>query len=36
VKISPHLGYREAGVENRTRQMLCFVYEIEILEVERS
>jgi len=36
VKISPHLGYREAGIENRIPPNAVLVYEIEVLEVERS
>jgi peptidylprolyl isomerase len=36
VKISPYLGYREAGVENRIPPNAVLVYEIEVLEVERS
>jgi FKBP-type peptidyl-prolyl cis-trans isomerase len=36
VKISPHLGYREASVENRIPPNAVLVYEIEILEIERS
>jgi FKBP-type peptidyl-prolyl cis-trans isomerase len=36
VKISPHLAYREVGVENRIPPNAVLVYEIEVLEVERS
>jgi FKBP-type peptidyl-prolyl cis-trans isomerase len=36
VKISPHLGYRKAGIENRIPPNAVLVYEIEVLEVERS
>ncbi len=36
VKISPHLSYREAGVENRIPPNAVLVYEIEVLEIERS
>jgi len=35
VKISPQLGYREAGVENLTPNAVL-VYEIEVLEVKQS
>ena len=34
VKISPHLGYREAGVENRIPPNAVLVYEIEVLEIK--
>ena len=34
VKISPHLGYREAGVENLVPPNAVLVYEIEVLEVK--
>src|SRR6266478_5053500 len=36
VKISPHLGYREAGIENRIPPNAVLVYEIEILEVQHG
>jgi FKBP-type peptidyl-prolyl cis-trans isomerase len=36
VKISPHLGYREAGVENLIPSNAVLVYEIEILEVKQG
>jgi peptidylprolyl isomerase len=36
VKISPHLGYREVGVENRIPPNAVLVYEIEVLEVKRG
>jgi len=36
VKISPHLGYREAGVENLIPRNAVLVYEIEVLEVKQS
>ena len=36
VKISPHLGYREAGVENRIPPDAVLVYEIEVLEVRQG
>jgi peptidylprolyl isomerase len=34
VRISPHLGYREAGVENRIPANAVLVYEIEVLDVK--
>ena len=36
VKISPHLGYREAGIENSIPPNAVLVYEIEVLEVKQS
>ncbi len=36
VKISPHLGYREAGIENRIPPNAVLVYEIEVLEVQHG
>jgi FKBP-type peptidyl-prolyl cis-trans isomerase len=36
VKISPHLGYREAGVENLIPPNAVLVYEIEVLEVKQG
>jgi len=36
VKISPHLGYREAGVENLVPPNAVLVYEIEVLEVKQG
>jgi peptidylprolyl isomerase len=36
VKISPHLGYREAGVENFIPPNAVLVYEIEVLEVKQG
>src|SRR5256885_2314902 len=34
VKISPHLGYKENGVENLIPPNAVLVYEIELLEVK--
>ena len=34
VKISPHLGYKEAGVRNLIPENAVLVYEIEILDVK--
>lgn len=34
VKISPHLGYKEKGVENLIPPNAVLVYEIELLEVK--
>lgn len=36
VKISPHLAYREAGVENRIPANAVLIYEIEVLEVKHG
>jgi FKBP-type peptidyl-prolyl cis-trans isomerase len=36
VKISPHLGYREVGVENLIPSNAVLVYEIEVLEVKQG
>src|SRR4029453_17450916 len=36
VKIIPHFGYREAGVENLIPSNAVLVYEIEILEVKQG
>lgn len=36
VKISPHLGYREGGVEKRIPANAVLVYEIEVLEVKHA
>jgi FKBP-type peptidyl-prolyl cis-trans isomerase len=36
VKISPHLGYRKAGVENLIPPDAVLVYEIEVLEVKQG
>ena len=36
VKISPHLGYREAGIENLIPPNAVLVYEIEVLEVKQG
>jgi FKBP-type peptidyl-prolyl cis-trans isomerase len=36
IKISPHLGYREAGVENLIPPNAVLVYEIEVLEVKQA
>jgi len=36
VKISPHLGYRDAGVENLIPPNAVLVYEIEVLEVKKG
>jgi FKBP-type peptidyl-prolyl cis-trans isomerase len=36
VKISPHLGYRQAGVEERIPPNAVLVYEIEVLEVKHG
>jgi hypothetical protein len=33
-KISPHLGYKEKGVENLIPPNAVLVYEIELLEVK--
>jgi FKBP-type peptidyl-prolyl cis-trans isomerase len=35
VKISPHLGYRKVGVENRIPANAVLVFEIEVLDVKR-
>jgi len=34
VKISPHLGYKEAGVKNLIPENAVLVYEIEVLDVK--
>ena len=34
VKISPHLGYKEAGVRNLIPENAVLVYEIEVLDVK--
>lgn len=36
VKISPHLAYREAGLENRIPANAVLIYEIEVLEVKHG
>jgi FKBP-type peptidyl-prolyl cis-trans isomerase len=36
VKISPHIGYRETGVENFIPPNAVLVYEIEVLAVKRG
>jgi len=36
VKISPHLGYKEVGVDNVIPPNAVLVYEIELLEVKPS
>ena len=34
VKISPHLGYKEAGVKDLTPGNAVLIYEIEVLDVK--
>ena len=34
VRISPHLGYKEAGVKNLIPENAVLVYEIEVLDVK--
>jgi FKBP-type peptidyl-prolyl cis-trans isomerase len=36
VRISPHLGYKEVGVDNLIPPNAVLVYEIELLEVKQS
>ena len=36
VKISPHLGYRKVGVENRIPANAVLVFEIEVLDVKHA
>ena len=36
VKISPHLGYKEAGLKDLIPANAVLVYEIEILDVKRA
>ena len=36
VKISPHLGYRKVGVENRIPANAVLVFEIEVLDVRHA
>ena len=36
VKISPHLGYREVGVQNLIPPNAVLIYEIEVLDVKRG
>lgn len=36
VKISPHLGYQETGVQNRIPANAVLIYEIEVLAVRSA
>jgi FKBP-type peptidyl-prolyl cis-trans isomerase len=36
VKISPHLGYKSAGIAGRIPADAVLVYEIEVLEIEHK
>ncbi|UCE77851.1 MAG: FKBP-type peptidyl-prolyl cis-trans isomerase, partial [Gammaproteobacteria bacterium] len=36
VKISPHLGYKEQGVEGLIPPNAVLIYEIEILDVKKN